>query len=114
MKENHYRILIMHNITDRKDVLKLHLEGGGHQIEEAAGISDIIGSGGEQKADLVIIDTESGDVQSFTLVKEIRRKSVIPIILLIRQGRIEDRVLGMNLGADDCLEIPLEPLELVL
>lgn len=112
MKENHYRILIMHNITDRKDVLKLHLEGGGHQIEEAAGISDIIGSGGEQKADLVIIDTESGDVQSFTLVKEIRRKSVIPIILLIRQGRIEDRVLGMNLGADDCLEIPLEPLEL--
>ena len=112
MKENHYRILIMHNITDQKEVLKLHLEGGGHQIAEAFGISDIIGSGGAQKADLVIIDTESGDVESFTMVREIRRKSVIPIILLIRQGRIEDRVLGMNLGADDCLEIPLEPLEL--
>ncbi len=110
MKENHYRILIMHNITDQKEVLKLHLEGGGHQIEEASGITDIIGSDGERKADLAIIDSESGDLQSFTMVREIRRKSGIPIILLIRQGRMEDRVLGMNLGADDCLEIPLEPL----
>lgn len=112
MKENHYRILIMHNKTEQKDVMKLHLEGGGHQISEAAELSDIIGSGGEKKGDLVIIETESGDVKAFTMVREIRRNSVVPIILLIRQGRMEDRVLGMNLGADDCLELPLEPLEL--
>ncbi|MGX8686556.1 MAG: hypothetical protein ACSW8K_01975, partial [bacterium] len=92
--------------------MKLHLEGGGHQISEAAELSDIIGSGGEKKGDLVIIETESGDVKAFTMVREIRRNSVVPIILLIRQGRMEDRVLGMNLGADDCLELPLEPLEL--
>lgn len=112
MKENHYRILIMHNKTNQKDVLKLHLEGGGHQILEADEMSDIAENGGEQKADLVIIETEAKDVQAFTMVREIRKKSVIPIIMLIRQGRVEDRVLGMNLGADDCLEVPLEPLEL--
>lgn len=112
MKENHYRILIIHNKTNQKDVLKLHLEGGGHQILEADEMSDIAGNVGDQKADLVIIETEPKNVQDFTTVREIRKKSVIPIIMLIRQGRVEDRVLGMNLGADDCLEVPLEPLEL--
>ncbi len=112
MRENQYRILIMHDDSDRNRTVQQCLEGEGHQVGEASSLVEILEAEKEALADLVIIDTVSRGVQGFTAIQEIRRSSRIPVIALTRQGRVEDRVLGMNLGADDCMESPFEALEL--
>ena len=112
MRENLYRILALHDDSGTYKTVKSCLEGEGHQVREAENLSDLSETEGNEGADLVVIDTNSKGLQGFTMIQEIRRSSRVPVIALTRQGRVEDRVLGMNLGADDCMESPFEPLEL--
>ncbi|MGL1902705.1 MAG: response regulator transcription factor [Fibrobacterales bacterium] len=63
--------------------------------------------------DLVILDVMMPEMNGFDVCKEVRKFSEIPIILLTARGEVTDRVLGLELGADDYLPKPFEPRELV-
>lgn len=63
--------------------------------------------------DLVILDIMLPEKDGFEVCKDIRRKSEIPIIMLTARGEVMDRVIGLELGADDYLPKPFEPRELV-
>ena len=67
-----------------------------------------------QKApSLVILDLMLPERDGFTVCREIRRDSTVPIIMLTARGDLSDRVAGLELGADDYLAKPFEPRELV-
>lgn len=63
--------------------------------------------------DLVILDVMLPDMNGFELCKIIREDHVVPIIMLTARGEVTDRVVGLELGADDYLSKPFEPRELV-
>lgn len=63
--------------------------------------------------DLVILDIMLPDQDGFAVCKRIRSESEIPIIMLTARGEVTDRVVGLELGADDYLSKPFEPRELV-
>jgi DNA-binding response OmpR family regulator len=63
--------------------------------------------------DLVILDIMLPDMDGFTVCKEIRKNYAIPIIMLTARGDVTDRIVGLELGADDYLPKPFEPRELV-
>ncbi len=63
--------------------------------------------------DLVILDIMLPEMDGFEVCKAIRRNSNIPIIMLTARGEVMDRIVGLELGADDYLPKPFEPRELV-
>ncbi len=63
--------------------------------------------------DLVILDVMLPDMDGFETCRRIRRRSDVPIIMLTARGDVTDRVVGLELGADDYLAKPFEPRELV-
>jgi len=63
--------------------------------------------------DLIILDIMLPDMDGFAVCKTIRRSHEIPIIMLTARGEVTDRVVGLELGADDYLAKPFEPRELV-
>jgi two-component system OmpR family response regulator len=63
--------------------------------------------------ELVILDVMLPEMDGFEVCKTIRKKSDIPIIMLTARGEVMDRVVGLELGADDYLPKPFEPRELV-
>ncbi|WMN61757.1 response regulator transcription factor (plasmid) [Pseudoalteromonas xiamenensis] len=66
-----------------------------------------------QKPDVLLLDVMMPDTDGFTLCKQIRMTSNVPIIMLTARGELSDKVLGLELGADDYLAKPFEPRELV-
>lgn len=66
-----------------------------------------------EKPDLVILDVMLPDQDGFQVCREIRRTSSVPIIMLTARGDVTDRVVGLELGADDYMPKPFEPRELV-
>ncbi len=68
----------------------------------------------QQDFHLLILDVMLPDQNGFDLCKQIRRSSDIPIVMLTAQGEVMDRVVGLELGADDYMAKPFEPRELVV
>ena len=66
------------------------------------------------KFDLIILDVMMPGQSGFDLTKEIKKNNNIPIILLTAKGEVENRIKGLELGADDYLAKPFEPKELLL
>lgn len=67
----------------------------------------------QQFPDLVILDVMLPDMDGFEVCKTIRQRSSVPIIMLTARGELTDKVVGLELGADDYLPKPFEPRELV-
>ena len=66
------------------------------------------------KFDLIVLDVMMPGQNGFELTKEIKKNSNVPIILLTAKGEVENRIQGLELGADDYLGKPFEPKELLL
>ena len=62
---------------------------------------------------LVILDVMLPEMDGFEVCKQIRHESTVPIVMLTARGEVTDRVVGLELGADDYLPKPFEPRELV-
>jgi len=67
----------------------------------------------EAQPDLVILDVMLPEQDGFEVCRAIRRTSAVPVIMLTARGEVTDRIVGLELGADDYLPKPFEPRELV-
>src|SRR5262249_43268566 len=63
--------------------------------------------------DLVILDVMLPDMDGFSVCRKVRESSRVPIVMLTARGDVMDRIVGLELGADDYLPKPFEPRELV-
>jgi DNA-binding response OmpR family regulator len=67
-----------------------------------------------EKPDLVILDVMLPEQDGFEVCRTIRKTSIVPIIMLTARGEVTDRIVGLEIGADDYLPKPFEPRELVV
>lgn len=85
----------------------------GMATTQAANGADMHRALAEGAADIVVLDLMLPDGDGMDLCREIRAKSDIPIIILTARGEMADRIVGLELGADDYVVKPFEPRELV-
>ena len=108
-----YSILLADDETEIRDLLKLYLEKDGYQIIEALDGLEAVNKLQEVKIDLAIIDIMMPKIDGFRLLKKIREESNIPVMVLSAKVADTDKILGLDLGADDYITKPFNPLEIV-
>jgi len=67
----------------------------------------------QELPDAIILDLMLPDMDGFTVCKEIRKNYTIPVLMLTARGDVQDRIVGLEIGADDYMPKPFEPRELV-
>ncbi len=113
MNKTNRNILLIDDDTKLADLLTDYLAQFECALDYAEHPNDGIQKIKHGSYDLVILDVMMPDKNGFEVCKEVRKFSEIPIILLTARGEVTDRVLGLELGADDYLPKPFEPRELV-
>lgn len=110
MKQN---ILVIDDDKNIREVVKLYLRKEGYEVTEAAdgaiGVDLFFG----KQYDLVILDIMMPVQDGIETMKQIRAKSNVPVIMLTAKGETFDKVLALELGADDYVVKPFDPKELV-
>jgi two-component system OmpR family response regulator len=106
-------VTIVEDDPDVRAVLARSLGANGYQVtalESGAGIEDVLSS---SQVDLVIIDIGLPDIDGLTITQQIRRYSDVGIIIVSGRGDLADRVVGLEIGADDYVTKPFEPREML-
>lgn len=107
------KIFVIDDDEKLNELLHTYLEKFGYQVvsftSPRLGLEKVT----KELPDLVILDVMMPEIDGFTVCKEIRKKHAIPVILLTARGDVTDRIVGLELGADDYLPKPFEPRELV-
>ncbi|MGQ9515797.1 MAG: response regulator transcription factor [Anaerolineae bacterium] len=93
--------------------VRMNLELEGFRVSEANAGREAIEKVRSDLPDLVLLDVMLPDMDGFEVLKEIRTFSTVPVIMLTVKGEEEDRVRGLDLGADDYITKPFSPRELV-
>jgi two-component system, OmpR family, phosphate regulon response regulator OmpR len=95
------------------DLLKTYLSGHGFDVTVANTVKDGIRNLRNEDYDLVLLDIMLPDGDGLEVCKKIRNDSPVPVIMLTARGADEDKIIGLELGADDYLAKPFNPRELV-
>src|SRR5262245_40421809 len=108
------RLLIVEDELPMRTALKDCLEGEGYRVltatDGAAGLERAL----KEKPDLVLLDIMLPKLDGFTLCAELRRLSLdVPVLMLTAKGQVQDRVFGLDAGADDYLIKPFSTDELL-
>lgn len=108
------KILICDDEKGILEILELYLSKEGYELIKADNGEEAIKKVQENKDfDLAILDIMMPRVDGYKVVKEIRRFYNIPIIMLSAKNQDSDKILGLDLGADDYITKPFNPLEVV-
>ena len=108
-----HRILLIDDDTQLANLLSQYFEQFSFELESATLPSLGFTLLDKNHYDLVILDIMLPEMDGFEVCKTIRKDNDIPIIMLTARGEVMDRIVGLELGADDYLPKPFEPRELV-
>jgi len=106
-------ILVVDDEERMARFIRLNLEHDGFQVVEAHRGMEAIEKLRDTMPDLVILDIMLPDLDGFEVLKLVREISQVPVIMLTAKGEEDDRVRGLELGADDYVTKPFSPRELV-
>ena len=108
-----YRILICDDQKDIVNALKIYLTPEGYDLYEAYNGQEAVELCREITMDLILLDVMMPVMDGVTATAKIREFSNAPIILLTAKSETEDKVLGLNVGADDYITKPFVPVEVL-
>ena len=114
MKNNKKHILIVDDDDRIRSLLKDFLAENNYIVSTAENGEQTKNKLNFIKFDIIILDVMMPGQNGYDLTKEIKKKLKVPIILLTAKGEVENRIKGLELGADDYLGKPFEPKELLL
>ncbi len=107
------RILICDDEKDIISALKIYLKAEGFEVREARNGSQALEVLKTDEIDLVLMDIMMPGLDGLSATVKIRETSNVPVILLTAKSEDTDKVLGLNLGADDYITKPFNPIELI-
>src|SRR5512137_951535 len=107
------RILIVDDEAHIVELVRLYLEREGFRVESAADGAQGLGLSRELRPALIILDLMLPEVDGLEVCRRVRAKSDVPIVMLTARDEDVDKIVGLELGADDYLTKPFNPRELV-
>lgn len=108
-----YCVLIADDEAEIRQLLRLYLEKDGYKVLEADNGATALTICEKNKVDLAILDIMMPQMNGYQVIQRIRKDSNIPIIVISAKGQDEDKILGLDLGADDYITKPFNPLEAI-
>jgi len=108
------RILICDDEPGLRSVIKRYALFEGHEVSEAGDGMEAVAACRAESFDIIIMDIMMPELDGFSAVKEIRKFSSIPVIMLSARGEEYDRILGFELGIDDYVVKPFSSKEIML
>tara|TARA_B110000971_G_scaffold206817_1_gene230424 strand:- start:302 stop:979 length:678 start_codon:yes stop_codon:yes gene_type:complete len=114
MEKTKFHILVVDDDNRIRELVKEYLNDNGFIVSTGDSAEEAKIRLEYFKFDLIVLDVMMPGQNGFELTKEIKKNSSIPIILLTAKGEVENRIEGLELGADDYLGKPFEPKELLL
>ncbi len=114
MENDKLHILVVDDDDRIRSLLKDYLSENNYFVSTAENADQAKVKLEYLKFDIIILDVMMPGQNGYDLTKEIKKKSNIPIILLTAKGEVENRILGLELGAEDYIGKPFEPKELLL
>ncbi|MGE5613498.1 MAG: response regulator [Bacillota bacterium] len=110
---NKAKVLVVDDDVNICELLRLYLEKEGYEVETVYSGKSGIEAFSRFAPNIVILDIMLPGIDGWQVCREIRKMSGIPVIMLTAKGETFDKVLGLELGADDYIVKPFEPKELV-
>ena len=114
MENSKTHILIVDDDNRIRDLLKEYLKENNYIVSTSENAENAKIKLTHFKFDLIVLDVMMPGQNGYDLTKEIKKNIEIPIILLTAKGEVENRIKGLELGADDYISKPFEPKELLL
>lgn len=113
---NNYNILVVDDEVGIRMIIKKYAEFEGHTVTEAGDGMEAVSivRQSPDKFDIIIMDVMMPELDGFSAVKEIRKVSKVPVLMLSARGEEYDRIHGFELGIDDYVVKPFSPKELMM
>ena len=108
-----YRILICDDERDIVSALKIYLTSEGYETLEAYDGQEALSICEREEVHLVLMDIMMPQMDGITAMTELRKFSNVPVILITAKGEDNDKILGLNIGADDYITKPFNPVEVL-
>lgn len=108
-----YKILVADDEPEIRDLLRLYLENEHYEVSEAENGIEALRLIDAEKPDLVMLDIMMPQMDGYQALKHIREDNNVPVIIISAKDEDSEKILGLNLGADDYISKPFNPLEVV-
>jgi DNA-binding response OmpR family regulator len=108
------RVLVVDDDETVRDVVRRYLERDGHEVVVAGDGESALQLVAKQVPDLIVLDLMLPGIDGLEVCRRLRQRHSVPIVMLTALGEEEDRVVGLQLGADDYVTKPFSPRELAL
>jgi DNA-binding response OmpR family regulator len=106
-------VLIVDDDPKIRDLLRLYVEREGHRAAFAADGPEALAVAGQSRPDLVLLDVMLPGLDGFEVCRRLRDASDVPVVLLTARSGDSDKVVGLDIGADDYIVKPFSPRELM-
>lgn len=108
------RILVVDDDVNVRDVVRRYLEHAGYRVELADNGEQALRIAEDAEPDLVVLDLMLPGIGGLEVCRRLRQRGQIPVVMLTARGEEDDRIAGLQIGADDYVAKPFSPRELVL
>ncbi len=108
-----YKILIAEDDRDISELLRLYLESSNFEVTTVGDGAQALEAVQNEKFNLLVLDIMMPKVNGYELTKSVRQFSNVPIIILSAKSSDNDRILGLNIGADAYITKPFNPMEVI-
>ena len=108
-----YTILVADDEKEIRELLRLYLENSGYKVVEAEDGQQALDILRSRHIDLCLLDIMMPKVDGYRVLQELRKESNIPVVILSAKDADSEKILGLNLGADDYMAKPFNPLEAI-
>lgn len=113
MKDRAYKVLIVDDEADIVDFIGDYLTEEGYSVVKASDGTEALDKVHREAPDLILLDIMMPGLDGFEVCKQIRAESTVPIVMVTAKGSDVDKIVGLEIGADDYISKPFNPRELV-
>jgi DNA-binding response OmpR family regulator len=107
------KILVVDDEKKIVEIVRAYLEREGYQVIPAFDGKSALSIANSENPDLIVLDLMLPEISGWEVCRAIRKKSEVPIIMLTARDEVTDKIIGLEMGADDYLTKPFDPKELV-